>query len=245
MSEKVYFISDIHLHLQSSEVEEEKKRYLFEFLDKVKKEQARLYVVGDLFDFWFEYKHVIPRHFFRVLRKLQEMVDSGCEIHILGGNHDYWMENFISDEIGIRIHPSPLAVKIGDKAFFITHADGILKKDRGYRLMRKILRNPFFIRLFRFLHPDLGFAIAEKISGKSRHFAMRNRSIEEEERLELIEYGKTKLKESFDFVVTAHFHLPTVYSENNKKIINLGDWMKYFTFGLFDGQDLHLCYWKR
>lgn len=244
MNENVYFISDVHLRLMESASEAVKENRLFGLFDEIKRQGASLWIVGDLFDFWFEYKYVIPRRYFSVLRKLKELTEAGCDVHILGGNHDYWLGSFISNEIGLKIHPSPIGYSIGGKSFFITHADGILKKDRWYRIMRWIFRNPVTIALFRTIHPRLAFALASKISGKSRHSSTRDAETEAQERNELITYGQARLKESYDYVITGHFHLPTVHSEGEKKIVNLGDWMKYFTFGHFNGQDFRLCYWK-
>jgi len=245
MASKVYFISDIHLHCYHSESENLKKAYLFDFFQEVKEQQAILYIVGDMFDFWFEYRHVIPRHFFKVLRMLQEMVEAGCEIHVLAGNHDYWFGSFFPEELGIEFHPDFVEPVYDGKKFFVYHADGILKRDRGYRLMKKILRNRFFIFLFRLLHPGIAFGIANYISGKSRHLTLRDPKLIEKERQELIEYGEKIVKEGYDYVVTGHFHLPTEYLYEKGKLVNLGDWIRYFTFGYFDGNDLRLCYWDR
>lgn len=244
MARQIYFISDIHLNCYHSESENRKRGYLLDFLDEVKEHKATPYIVGDMFDFWFEYRYVIPRHFFRVLRQLQEMVDAGCEIHMLAGNHDYWFGSFFPDELGIPFHPDSVEITIDGKKFFIYHGDGILKRDRGYRLMKKILRNRFFIALFRLIHPGIAFRIAKYISGKSRHLTLRNPELLEQERKELIQYGEKILAQGYDYVITGHFHLPTEHRFRTGKFVNLGDWIRYFTFAYFDGHDLHLCYWK-
>jgi UDP-2,3-diacylglucosamine hydrolase len=245
MSTRVYFISDIHLHCYSCESETRKKAYLFDFLKEVQTHRGTLYIVGDMFDFWFEYKNVIPRHFFKVLRHLQEIVEAGCEVHILAGNHDFWFESFFQKELGIQVHLAPVETTIDGKTFFITHADGILKRDRGYRLMKKFLRSRILIRLFRLLHPDIAFRIARYVSSKSRHLTLRDPDLIEEERRELLAYGKKMVDAGHDFVITGHFHLPTDHRFPNGKLINLGDWIRYFTFGFFDGNEMSLCYWNR
>ncbi|HDP66963.1 MAG TPA: UDP-2,3-diacylglucosamine diphosphatase [Candidatus Marinimicrobia bacterium] len=245
MATQIYFISDIHLHCYYSESEKRKQAALLDFLDQVKAQKATLYIVGDLFDFWFEYKYVIPRHFFRILRQLQEMVDAGCEIHVLAGNHDYWFESFITVELGVQFHPSSMKTTIAGKSFFIYHGDGILRRDRGYRLMKRILRNRLFIFLFRLIHPDIAFKIAKAVSGKSRHLTLRDPDLIEQERKELIQYGEKIIDQGFDVVVTGHFHLPTDHRYKNGQLINLGDWIRYFSFGYFDGHAMRLCYWKR
>ena len=245
MLKNLYFISDIHLHCYHSESETRKKNYLFDFFREVQNNKGILYIVGDMFDFWFEYKHVIPRHFFKVLRYLQEMVESGCEVHILAGNHDYWFESFFPGELGVKVHLEHVEAEFNGKSFLITHADGILKQERGYRFMKKILRNRFIITMFRMIHPDLAFRIAKFFSARSRHLTLRNPDLVEDGLRELLEYGEKKINEGYQYVVTGHFHLPTEHQYEQGKIINLGDWIRYFTFGYFDGDELSLCYWKR
>jgi UDP-2,3-diacylglucosamine hydrolase len=245
MADNIYFISDVHLHSRHSAAETRKKTYLFDFLKEVQRHRGTLYIVGDLFDFWFEYRHVIPRYYFSVLRHLQETVEAGCNVQIITGNHDYWLGSFFPDELGIEVHFTPLATQINGKSFFITHADGILKEDKGYRLMKKVLRSSIVITLFRMIHPDLAFRIAQYVSGKSRHFTMRSPGQEKAEQQELIKYGQTKIQEGYQFVVTAHFHIPTEYENPAGKMINLGDWICHFTFGFFDGENLSLCYWNQ
>lgn len=243
MSDKVYFISDIHLQLFDSEQEKIKRNYLSEFLKEVKSQKSELYVVGDLFDFWFEYRYVIPRHFFKQLREIQAVIESGCQVHLIVGNHDYWVGDFLKNEIGIDIHYNPLEVDISNRRFLLTHGDGILKEDRGYRFLKRVIRNRFFISLFRLLHPDLGFAIAKKTSKTSRNSTLRKSEVDELRKSEIIEYGKSKFKDGFNYVIMGHYHIPIFYKEGENIFMNLGDWMRYFTFGYFDGENLSLCYW--
>jgi UDP-2,3-diacylglucosamine hydrolase len=245
MNKNVYFVSDAHLGLKDGEKEEYKKSSLIEFIKMVRKEKAALYIVGDFFDFWIEYKYVIPRHFFKVVRALQEAAEDGCEIHIFGGNHDFWLGSFFTEELGVIVHPDPLRTEIEGKKFFIAHGDGILKRDRGYRILKRVLRNRFCIFLFKLIHPDIAFRIAEFVSGSSRHLTIRDQKFEENEKKEIIQFGTSKINEGFDCVVTGHFHLPTNHKIDGKQIINLGDWMKYFTYGYFDGEMFSLCYWDK
>ncbi len=245
MNSKVYFISDIHLQPYDTEEEERKRKYLFEFLEKVRGEKCTLFIVGDLFDFWFEYKHVIPCHYFKTLRYLQKTVEAGCDVHIIVGNHDYWMGDFFPNELGVRIHQHPLDIEISNKRFFIIHGDGILKRDKGYRIMKKFLRSKLLTRLFGLLHPDFAFAIARKVSSGSRSYTLRSPEMEKTIRNEITEYSRNKFKEGYQYIVMGHYHMPTAYRENGNTFLNLGDWMKYFTFGYFDGKELSLCYWKQ
>lgn len=243
MDQNIYFISDIHLHLSDSPDEKVKRERLFDFLAEVRRNKGILYILGDLFDFWFEYRYVIPGLFFPVLCQLRETVQAGCELHFLGGNHDYWVGNFFTEILGITVHYKPIDIILGGRRFHLTHADGILRNDRGYRLMRHVFRNPFIIRLFRHVHPDYAIRLAAKISGKSRRLTLRSPAQEESDRLEIVAYGQSKIAAGAEFVVTGHFHLPTEYRTEQGLILNLGDWMKYFSFAHFNGHDLRLCYW--
>ncbi|HPC36137.1 MAG TPA: UDP-2,3-diacylglucosamine diphosphatase [Candidatus Marinimicrobia bacterium] len=243
MNPSVYFISDVHLHLHDSPEEMVKREHLFDFLAEVRRQKGTLYILGDMFDFWFEYRYVIPGVFFPVLCQLRETVLAGCEVHFLGGNHDYWAGKFVTDVLGITVHYQPIDTVIAGKSFHLTHADGILHNDRGYRFMRFFFRNKTIIRLFRHIHPDCAIRLATALSGKSRRLTLRSPVQEESDRQEIITYGKQKLEAGAEYVITGHLHLPLEYHDQKGVIVNLGDWMKYFSFALFDGQSLHLCYW--
>jgi len=245
MDQNVYFISDVHLHLSDSPDEKVKRGRLFDFLAEVRHKKGKLYILGDLFDFWFEYHHVIPGFYLPVLSQLRETVQAGCEVHFLGGNHDYWVGHFFTDILSVTVHYKPIDVTLGERQFHLTHADGILHSDRGYRLMRYFFRKALCIRLFRLLHPDLAIRLAAKISGRSRRLTMRSPSLEESDRREIIQYGLNKLEAGAEFVITGHFHLPTEYRTERGTILNLGDWIKFFSFAYFDGHDLRLCYWPQ
>jgi len=244
MQAKYYFISDVHLRLYDSELEQAKRRHLLDFLREVEKESAELYIVGDLFDFWFEYKYVIPRHFFKIIRALQRTAEQGCRIHLVVGNHDYWVGDFFQNEIGVQIHRNPVDLQMGAQKWLVTHGDGILKRDTGYRILKKVLRHPMSIFLFRLLHPDLAFAIAAKISQRSRHATLRQPAFIESERQEIIQFGQQKFSQGYDCVITGHFHLPTDYREGEHIFLNLGDWMRHYSFAYYNGNSLKLCYWN-
>jgi len=243
MKTPVYFIADIHLHTFPTATEEQKKRLLSEFLDEVRTRQGTLFIVGDMFDFWFEYRYVIPGCYFRVLRQLQELTESGCEVHFIGGNHDYWMKDFFSTELHISVHSQPLDIVLHNKRFYITHADGILPEESGYRRWRTIMRSRLAIRLFGLLHPDVAFRFGSFISSRSRRLNLRPPEEDEAERQALIRYGQRLFADGFQYVITGHFHLPTVYCEDRNVFLNLGDWIRYFSFGYFDGDNLNLAYW--
>ncbi len=243
MTKKIYFISDIHFHLHNSPDEDIKKKRFFKFLERVRQDQADLYIVGDLFDFWFEYNFVIPRHFLDVIHELQKTRRKGCDIHIIVGNHDYWMYDFFTRDLDIKIHYEPLSTEFDNKKVFILHGDGLLKrKDFGYRILKKILRNRICIFLFKILHPDFSFRIARAVSSKSRGNSVGR--ISESEQQEVIEFGKKKFLEGYKYVITGHFHNPTDFRDQNNVFLNLGDWMEFFTFAVYEKNDISLCYWK-
>ena len=241
----VYFIADVHLQTQSSPEESQKIKRLFDFFALVRQQQATLFIVGDLFDFWFEYRSVVFACYFKVLRALQELVEAGCEVHYLGGNHDYWAGDFLSREIGLQVHYRPLDIMINKQRFHVTHGDGILRNDLGYRILRAVLRSELLIRLFRMLHPDLALFIARKVSGKSRRLNRRPPAVQARDREDLVAYGEIQLQSGADYVVVGHLHLPTQVHRGERIILNLGDWLHYYSFAYYDGATLRLAYWDK
>lgn len=240
----VYFIADAHLLPTSSPEESIKVRRLLDFLETIRHKKATLFIVGDLFDFWFEYRSAVFACYFRVLRALQELVDSGCEVHFIGGNHDYWAGSFLSQEIGLHVHYHPLNLTIHGHLFHITHGDGILRNDFGYRVLRAVLRNNLIIRSFRLLHPDWAMYIARKVSGKSRRLNRRLPAVQARDREDLLLYGNSQIQQGAEYVIVGHLHLPIQTRQNSGVIVNLGDWMYYYTFAYYDGQELRLAYWQ-
>jgi len=240
----LYFISDLHFHINRTAQDDEKIRRLRQLFKKVREERATLYIVGDLFDFWFEYKYVVPRQHFDLLRLLGDLVEDGIEVHYLAGNHDYWIDTFLEEQIGMIIHPEPIELLHNDTRFWICHGDGILPDDKGYRLMKKVLRHPLSITLFRLIHPDLGFKIAELVSSTSRKYnsydVERNRKLLEEV---YHEYIQPIFREGYDYAILGHLHRPHIHTENGQTFVNLGDWLHFYSFARFDGSTLHLNYW--
>jgi len=243
MAVPLYFISDLHFHIDRTSQDDEKVRCLQILFRDVKAQRAHLYIVGDLFDFWFEYRYVIPRQHFDLIVLLRDLTEHGIEIHYLAGNHDYWAESFFEHDLGIQLHPAPIKLMYGGKRFWICHGDGILGKDKSYRAMRKIFRHPFTIRLFRFIHPDLGFRIARKVASTSRKVnefdPEKNRRLVEQA---YQEYALPLLDNGYDYVIMGHFHHPFVASGEGRTFINLGDWMHYYSFGYFSRETFELNY---
>jgi UDP-2,3-diacylglucosamine hydrolase len=232
-----YFISDIHLGASAAHLEKERLQLFLEFLKEVEQKASKLFIVGDLFDFWFEYKYVIPKNYFSVLHQLKKISDKNVEIHYLTGNHDFWLGKFFDREMKIKTHENDWSGEIDGKRFYLFHGDGVAKNDSGYRFLKKILRNKFSLRIYSWLHPDVGIPFARFVSGSSRSYTNK---INLKDDNDYIEFAKKKLNEGYDFVMMGHRHNPIEIKEEDKKYINLGDWLVNFSYAEFDGKSLNL-----
>lgn len=240
---KVYFASDNHLGAPTPKESLPREKKFVAWLDAIKDDAAAIFLIGDLFDFWFEYKTVVPKGFTRTLGKLAEIVDSGIPVYYFVGNHDLWMNGYFEKELGIPVFFKPQDFTIGNASFFIGHGDGLGPGDKGYKRMKKVFTNPFFKWLFRWLHPDIGVKIAQYLSVKNKLISGDDDAKflgEENEWLAI--YSKKKLCEKHrDYFVFGHRHLPLEITLNKKSnYINLGDWIQYYTYGVFDGKVLEL-----
>lgn len=240
---KVYFASDNHLgapNLEDSLVREKK---FVSWLDKVKEDAEAIILVGDVFDFWFEYKEVVPKGFTRTLGKLAEISDRGIDIHFFAGNHDMWLRDYFQKELNLKIHKGSEVFTINDKKLFVAHGDGLGPGDTSFKLMKKVFQNPFFNWCFRCLHPDLGVKLGKFLSNKNRlKSAVEDLKFNGNENEWLTKYCRAKLeKEHYDCFIFGHRHLPLEIELSNKsKYINLGDWITHFTYAEFDGSSVSL-----
>jgi UDP-2,3-diacylglucosamine hydrolase len=240
---KIYFASDNHLGAPSRELSLPREKKFVKWLDTVKKDAAVIFLLGDLFDFWFEYKHVVPKGFTRTLGKLAELSDSGIPIYYFVGNHDLWMNGYFEKELNIPVYHEPREYIFNKTTFLIGHGDGLGPGDRGYKRMKRVFTNPFSKWLFKWLHPDLGVKLAQ-------YFSVKNKLISGEEDVKflgednewLVQYCKRQLEEKHrNYFVFGHRHLPLqIDLKNNSEYINLGDWITYFTYGIFDGEKFTL-----
>jgi len=240
---KIYFASDNHLGAPTMGKSYPREKKFVAWLDEIKEDAAAIFLLGDLFDFWFEYKTVVPKGFTRTLGKLVEISDSGIPIHYFVGNHDLWMNGYFEEELNIPVYHEPKEFTFNDKTFLIGHGDGLGPGDKGFKRMKKVFTNPVAKWFYRWLHPDLGVKMAQ-------YFSVKNRLISGEEDVKflgedkewLVQYCKKKLQEKHrDFFVFGHRHLPLTIDLNKKaKYINLGDWISYYTYGVFDGDRLEL-----
>ena len=236
---KVYFASDQHFgvpDLQQSRIREEK---FIRWLDTIKKDAQVLFLMGDLVDFWHEWKYVVPKGYIRVLGKIAELKDSGIDICFFVGNHDLWMKNYFEVELGIPVYFEKQYYEIADEKFLLAHGDGLGPGDKGYKRMKKVFTNPLAQWAFRWLHPDIAMRIANYMSQKNKLISgIEDQKFLGEDKEFLIQYSKEKLKtEAIQYFVFGHRHLPLIFDlEKGAKYINLGDWIVYFTYGVYDGQ---------
>lgn len=240
---KVYFASDNHLGAPTTEASLPREKKFVGWLDSIKHDAAAIFLLGDLFDFWFEYKKVVPKGFTRTLGKLAEISDSGIPIYYFVGNHDLWMHGYFEDELNIPVYHKPQEFTFNDKTFFIGHGDGLGPGDKGYKRMKKVFTNPFFKWLFRWLHPDIGVNLAQYLSVKNKLISGEDdATFLGEDNEWLIQYSKRKLESKHrDYFVFGHRHLPLEIPLNHtSKYINLGDWITYYTYGVFDGKEFEL-----
>ncbi len=235
---KVYFSSDNHLGAPSAAESLPREKKFVEWLDHIKDDAAVIFLLGDLFDFWFEYKTVVPKGFVRVLGKLAELSDQGISIHFFVGNHDLWMNGYFEEELGIPVYHKPQEFKLGDTDFLIGHGDGLGPGDKGYKRMKKVFTNGFAQWLYRWLHPDIGMRFAQYLSTKNKLISGdEDAKFLGEDNEWLVQYCKRKLESKhYDYFLFGHRHLPMTIELNEKSIyINTGDWISQFTYAVFDG----------
>jgi len=224
------FISDIHLGLRSKETESKKERLLVEFLKLTALNCKELFIVGDLFDFWFEYKRVYQKGFFRTLTALQDLTEKGIKIHYFIGNHDFMHRNFFAEEIGATLYENPIEVVLNDKKFFIGHGDGLVKNDYGYLLLKKVMRNKAVQMFYSLIHPDFGIWLASSSSKSSRNYTSHKDYGEIDG---LFEASKIRIDNGFDYVIFGHLHKRIYQKYNNGYYINLGSWLDKPCYGVF------------
>ena len=235
-NKKIYFASDQHLGAPTPKASLPREKKFVAWLDTIKEDAGTIFLLGDLFDFWFEYKTVVPKGFVRVLGKLAELKDAGIDIYFFAGNHDLWMRDYFQKELNIPVFHKPQEFDINGKIFLIGHGDGLGPNDHGYKRMKKVFTFPFFKWLFRWLHPDIGVRLGHYFSVKNKLISGdEDARFLGEENEWLAQYCRRKLTEKhYDFFVFGHRHLPLeIELNNNSTYINLGDWIQYFTYGEF------------
>ena len=237
----ILFISDIHLGYYSRQQDIEIENRFIKFLQSVPDNCQKLFIVGDLFDYWFEYKSVIPKYFIRTLAEIYNLRKRGIEIEYLMGNHDFGHIDFFEKELGIPVIKDDIERTFSGKKFYISHGDGKSDKDLGYKILKKILRSPLSMRLFQILHPDFGIGIARHSSQQSRkHTDTKHYGNEDAMKL----FSREKIKQGFDYVVMGHRHKAEIINYGNGYYINLGAWLKTPTYGIFENNQFKLIEFK-
>jgi UDP-2,3-diacylglucosamine hydrolase len=244
---KIYFLSDFHLGAPdfASSLTREKK--IVAFLEYARRDAAQIIIAGDIFDFWYEYKTVVPKHFVRLLGKLAEITDSGITVSLFAGNHDMWMRGYFETELNIPVYFEPKTFTWNNKKFYIGHGDGLGPGDHGYKFIKKVFRNKFSQWLFGLLHPSWGMGLANYFSRKSRQKTGSSDAefLGEDKEWLIIHSREILAKEHFDYFIYGHRHLPLALKINDQaEYINLGDWITYFTYAEFDGNTVSLKKWQ-
>lgn len=243
MSKKYYFFSDAHLGLHPLEKSKEREKKVVRWLDEVKHDAAEIFMVGDIFDFWHEHKHVVPKGFVRFMGKLSELVDAGIKIHFFTGNHDIWAYGYFEEELGIKILKEPVEREINGKKFLIGHGDGIGPGDKGYKLLKWAFTNRVLQWFFSRLHPNFSMWIGKTWSKNSRYSkgVVSENFAGKDKELQII-YARERVKQKhFDYVIFGHRHIPyDLQLTEQSRIINLGDWIYCYTYAVFDGENLEL-----
>jgi len=238
-----YFASDFHLAVPSLEAGLIREKKIVRWLDSIKNSAQEIYLVGDIFDFWWEYKYTIPKGQTRLLGKIAELTDAGIPVHFFTGNHDLWMQDYFTLELGVQIHKQPIKKTYAGKTFFIGHGDGLGPGDNWYKFLKKCFTNPFLIWCFNRLHPNLGFWIARRSSKRSRIITGdSDKQFLGEENEWLMSFCKDELKkQQVDYFIFGHRHLPLdLKASDTSRYINLGEWINYCTYAEFDGHDITL-----
>lgn len=235
----LYIFSDAHLGAGPPDKERIKLERIDRLASKIRTDGDRLVILGDLFDFWFEYKRAIPKENLDTLMLLRDLIKEGITVDYISGNHDFWMDDFFQNQIGAAVHCDSLEFEYAGKKLHLIHGDGLAPADRGYRLLKRVLRNRVCIWLYRKLPPDFAIALAKRVSGTSREYTARR---EHHFAQDYENYARSKLNEGFDIVAIGHLHLP-VYKEFPAGIyINTGDFINHFSYARMDGDGISLKY---
>jgi len=243
-----YFVSDAHLGLPAEIDSISREKMLVDWLYSIKDKAKKIILLGDIFDFWFEYKKVVPKGFTRLLGTIGLLIDEGVDIHFFIGNHDMWTFGYLQEETGMTVHYKPQIMNIDGKKFYIAHGDGLGPYDKGYKRLKAIFTNKIARFSFRWLHPDIGVTLAHAWSHKSRYeYGEDHIDFLGEEKENLVIYAKEILKsEHYDYFIFGHRHITnTIKLKNNSFLFYTGDWLKTFSYLEFDGKNMNLKYWNK
>lgn len=246
MTKQIYFASDFHLGSPDHQGSRDRENRIVNWLNEIEPSCSELFLMGDIFDFWFEYHMVIPKGFIRLQGKLAQMSDNGIKIYFFKGNHDMWVNDYFSKELGIQIISDEYVIERNGKSFYLHHGDGLGPGDYKYKFLRKIFRNPVCQWLFSLVPPRIGLGIGNAWSSKSRGVNKSAEVFESEDKEWLAVYAKEILQKThYDYFIFGHRHLPLDLQLNeNSRYVNLGEWLNYNSYAVFDGKQLTLNYFQ-
>ncbi|MBR4573145.1 MAG: UDP-2,3-diacylglucosamine diphosphatase [Prevotella sp.] len=241
----VYFLSDAHLGSLAIPHRRMQERRLVHFLDEIKDKAEAVFLLGDMFDFWYEYRQVVPKGYTRFLGKISELTDMGVEVHYFIGNHDIWAYHYLEEECGVILHKKPVTLELQGKTFYLAHGDGLGDPDHKFRFIRSIFRNRFCQRMFDLVHPDLGVKFGLTWA---KHSRLKRKDGKEppymgEDKEYLVLFAKEYLKEhpDIDYFLFGHRHIELdLMLSHQSRLMILGDWITQFTYAVFDGEHLYM-----
>ena len=239
-TKNIYFASDFHLGLPTGSPPLEREKMVVSWLNSVAQDAKEIFLLGDIFDFWWEYKLVVPRGFTRFLGAVSEISDSGIPVHFFTGNHDMWIGDYLSDECGMTIHTSPITTLFDGKKFHLAHGEGLGTTSIGYKILLSIFRNKPLQTMYSTLHPSIGIGIGHRWSLNSRLGKGITKEFLGEEKEDLIRYARSVLeKDKIDYFIFGHRHLAMTYNLlPETEIVFLGDWIKNGSYAAWDGKTL-------
>ena len=246
-SKRIYFCSDNHLGSPNRNLSLEREKIFITWLDQIKADAQAIFFLGDLFDFWFEYKKVVPKGFTRLFGKLAELSDSGVDLFFFVGNHDCWIGNYFEDELGVNVFHKKVDLNIDNYNILIGHGDGLGPGDNKYKFLKLLFRNPILKKLFSFIHPDIGISLGSFLSQKNKILSGSEKVFESEDKEMLFSYCKDVLKTKYyHFFIFGHRHIPLDLDlGNNSKYFNTGDWITHFSYLVYDGNSFNLNYFNK
>ena len=242
MKTPVYFISDVHLKLEKSNGESKRRNKLYGLFDKIVDTGGTCFFVGDLFDFYFEYPDLIPKAYVDFFIKIDEMRRKNIEFHFLLGNHDYWVQDYIENTLMDNVYYEDAKININGKKFIITHGDGLLSWDHGYRILKRVIRSKLFIWLLRWLHPTLTYKLARFIS-RSGYEDSSSMDNNQKVKDELVDIALSHFNKDYEYMICGHYHLGEIFETKKGKLAVLGDWFHRPSYAIFDGEKLDLVNW--
>lgn len=252
---KIYFASDFHFGIPDAAQSKQREQRFVQWLESIRTDAQEIFLMGDLFDFWFEYHRVVPKGYVRLLGKLAELTDAGIPIHLFRGNHDMWAFDYLQSEVGVMLHRAPVVRSFGDKRFYLAHGDGLGPGDRGYKFIKYVFERKINRFLFNWLHPDLGVKLGLFWSGRSRYGNQKPEAVEKENRLlenihqsRLAQYCNQVLKDDprIDYFIFGHWHVEQIHELSpGHYYIHLGDWINRYSYGVFDGEKFTLKHFDK